>query len=171
MLPHSFEVAKHLFFKFSHPISCHLIQGQQITDSQGVVVFNTIYPGWYPGRATHIHVKVHIGASLVSIGGIVHVTGGHVSHTGQFFFDDTMTDAVATFYPYSTHNIQRTRNKEDMIYLQSNGATMVIPITFPGNTFTGGMAGEMTVGVDPTVTQIEMGGGGPPPFGPPPTGR
>jgi protocatechuate 3,4-dioxygenase beta subunit len=154
---------------FFHIISFHLIQGQQITDSQGVAVFNTIYPGWYQGRATHMHIKVHIGASLVSIGGVVHITGGHVSHTGQLFFDDTMTDAVANFSPYSTNTIQRKRNNEDMIYLESNGATMILPITFPANTFTGGMASEMTVGVDPTATPIGDGGG-PPPF-PPPTGR
>ena len=141
--------------------------GQQITDSQGVTVFDTIYPGWYQGRATHMHVKVHIGASLVSIGGIIHVIGGHVSHTGQFFFDDRMTDAVATFSPYSSHNILRTRNDQDMIYLQSNGVSTIVPITFPANTFDGGMAGEMTVGVDPTATPVDIGGGGlpPPPFG------
>lgn len=117
-----------------------------------------------------MHVKVHIAASLVSIGGIVHVTGGHVSHTGQFFFEDSLTDAVATVYPYSTHNIQRTRNYEDMIYSESNGATMIVPVRILTSEFTGGMAGEITVGVDPTAISEEVGGGGRPP-GPPPTGR
>ncbi len=170
-LQHFFEVEQHVCLLCLHIISFHLIQGQQITDSQGVAIFNTVYPGWYSGRATHMHVKVHIDASLVSIGGIVHVKGGHVSHTGQFFFDDTMTDAVANYSPYSTHNIQRTRNNEDIIYLESNGATMIIPITFPANTFTGGMAGAITVGVDPTAIPTPVGGGGRPPPGPPPTGR
>ena len=61
------------------------------------------------GRATHIHIKVHIGASLTSIGRVIHVQGGHVSHTGQLYFDDRLTDAVANVHPYSTHTIQRKR--------------------------------------------------------------
>jgi hypothetical protein len=143
-------------------------------------VFTTVYPGWYRGRATHMHVKVHIGASLASINGAIHVKGGHVSHTGQFFFDDSLTDAVATIHPYTTQTIQRTRNEEDMIYRESGGTTMIIPITFLTDQFTGGMGGEITVGVDPTATPGPTGGGGggprppgpPPPFpGTPPTRR
>ena len=42
--------------------------------------FQTVYPGWYQGRAVHIHVKVHVG--------------GNVVHTGQLFFSDTLTDSV-----------------------------------------------------------------------------
>jgi hypothetical protein len=132
-------------------------------------VFTTVYPGWYRGRATHMHVKVHIGASLASINGAIHVKGGHVSHTGQFFFDDTLTDIVAKIYPYTTQTIQRTRNNEDMIYSESNGATMLIPIKFLTNTMVDGMIGEITVGVDPTSIPAPAGGGGPPPPGPPPT--
>ncbi len=112
---------------------------------------------------------------MVSIGGVIHVKGGHVSHTGQFFFDDNLTDAVGTTYPYSSQTIQRTRNNEDMIYVQSNGATTTVPIRLLTDQFTGGMATEMTVGVDPTATPVEVGPPfGPPfgpPLGPPPTGR
>lgn len=32
------------------------LRGVQTTDANGQVTFNTIYPGWYGGRATHIHV-------------------------------------------------------------------------------------------------------------------
>ena len=34
------------------------LRGHQITDAAGGVKFVTIYPGWYPGRAVHIHFKV-----------------------------------------------------------------------------------------------------------------
>ncbi|CAF1349450.1 unnamed protein product [Adineta steineri] len=145
-------------------------RGQQITNSKGISIFNTIYPGWYRGRATHMHVKVHIDASLsIMDGGAIYTKGGHVSHTGQFFFDDSLTDAVATVYPYTTQTIQRTLNDEDFIYRESNGATMLVPIRFLTDEFTGGMAGEITVGIDPTATpQPAGGGGGPRPPGPPP---
>jgi protocatechuate 3,4-dioxygenase beta subunit len=34
------------------------LRGYQIADENGVVNFTTIYPGWYMGRAVHIHFKV-----------------------------------------------------------------------------------------------------------------
>jgi protocatechuate 3,4-dioxygenase beta subunit len=36
----------------------HFLRGRQTTDSSGQVSFISIYPGWYPGRAPHIHVEV-----------------------------------------------------------------------------------------------------------------
>jgi protocatechuate 3,4-dioxygenase beta subunit len=34
------------------------LRGYQVTDSNGVVNFTTIYPGWYTSRAVHIHFKI-----------------------------------------------------------------------------------------------------------------
>ena len=50
------------------------LRGIQRTNAQGIATFQTIYPGWYHGRAVHIHVKVHLG--------------GRVAHTGQLFFSE-----------------------------------------------------------------------------------
>lgn len=36
----------------------HFCRGRQITDQDGKVSFESIYPGWYRGRAPHIHVEV-----------------------------------------------------------------------------------------------------------------
>lgn len=36
------------------------LRGTQFTDMTGVARFHTIYPGWYPGRATHVHYMVHL---------------------------------------------------------------------------------------------------------------
>lgn len=44
----------------------HFLRGRQITDSNGLVTFTTVFPGWYTGRATHIHVHVY-NASGVSL--------------------------------------------------------------------------------------------------------
>ena len=49
---------------------------------RGSPLFKTVYPGWYQGRAVHIHVKVHLG--------------GNVVHTGQLFFPDALTDTAST---------------------------------------------------------------------------
>lgn len=45
----------------------HFLRGRQTTDSNGKVVFTSIFPGWYSGRATHIHVHIYnqTGSSLL----------------------------------------------------------------------------------------------------------
>src|SRR5919201_1436743 len=63
------------------------MRGIQRTNAKGLASFRTVYPGWYPGRTVHIHVKVHIA--------------GNVVHTGQLFFPDSVTDAVYRRSPYS----------------------------------------------------------------------
>ena len=40
------------------------LRGGQRTDAKGLARFTTIYPGWYPGRTVHIHVKVHVGGTV-----------------------------------------------------------------------------------------------------------
>lgn len=45
------------------PVNSTFLRGIVLTDSYGSSTFKTIYPGWYIGRATHIHVKVHINGS------------------------------------------------------------------------------------------------------------
>jgi protocatechuate 3,4-dioxygenase beta subunit len=126
--------------------------GQQVTNQQGIATFDTIYPGWYRGRATHVHIKVHVGASLTNIGGAIYTRGGHVSHTGQLYFDDTITDQIATLSPYSSHSIRRIRNDEDGIFRQTRGSTTIIPTQYLTNDgIRGPMRGEITVGIDPTA--------------------
>jgi len=80
----------------------NFMRGIQKTDATGLARFTSVYPGWYQGRAVHIHVKVHLGGTVV--------------HTGQFFFNDALTDAVYKRTPYSTRGPRDTRNAADSIY-------------------------------------------------------
>jgi protocatechuate 3,4-dioxygenase beta subunit len=45
----------------------NFLRGRQTSNADGNVSFITIYPGWYPGRAPHIHIEVlrSTGASLL----------------------------------------------------------------------------------------------------------
>ena len=47
--------------------SNHFLRGRQISDADGVVKFQSIFPGWYNGRSTHIHVHIYnaTGTSLL----------------------------------------------------------------------------------------------------------
>jgi protocatechuate 3,4-dioxygenase beta subunit len=79
------------------------MRGVQPTDTNGLAVFTTVYPGWYRGRAVHIHVKVHVG--------------GHVVHTGQLFFPDAVTAAAYKAKPYAARGNPDTTNARDAIYV------------------------------------------------------
>jgi protocatechuate 3,4-dioxygenase beta subunit len=87
-------------------------RGQQRCDKYGVAEFKTIYPGWYSGRTTHIHVKVHVSGNTV--------------HTGQLFFTDAATARVsATKQPYAGRGQPDVTNSQDMIYAQGGSASIV----------------------------------------------
>jgi protocatechuate 3,4-dioxygenase beta subunit len=96
------------------------LRGAQTTAGDGRATFKTIYPGWYQGRATHIHIKVH--------------TGGNVVHTGQLFFDEAMNSAVYANSPYNAHSGTRTLNSQDGIY-SSGGAQSLATVTNSGSTY------------------------------------
>jgi protocatechuate 3,4-dioxygenase beta subunit len=89
------------------------LRGIQTTGADGEASFRTIYPGWYSGRAVHIHVKVHVDSSDV--------------HTGQLFFDEDVTAAVYADEPYSTRPGPDVDNESDGIYAQRQGATLLTP--------------------------------------------
>ena len=104
------------------------LRGIQKTDAKGVAVFDTIYPGWYQGRAVHIHVKVHLG--------------GRVVHTGQVFFSDALTDTVYASAPYNTRGARSVRNANDSIYV-NGGQKSVLSVKKSGS----GYVGTITMGV------------------------
>ena len=79
------------------------LRGVQKTDANGLAVFKTIYPGWYQGRAVHIHVKVFVGGSVV--------------HTGQLFFPDALSREVYKAAPYAARGSQDMPNTSDSIYV------------------------------------------------------
>ena len=140
------------------------LRGVQPSDKHGRVIFDTIIPGWYRGRATHIHVKVHIGNVTVDDG--VLIGGGNISHTGQFFFsDDLITKLSKTREPYMTRRkeMEPVLNGDDGIYVHDDGAEQVITITRDGEGYTG----KITVGIDPNANHHPDGGHGPPGHGPP----
>ena len=87
------------------------LRGKQKTDAHGVARFKTVYPGWYPGRAVHIHVKVHVG--------------GNVVHTGQLFFSDAVTDAAYRKAPYNKRPNRNPRNPGDSIFVNDGKRSML----------------------------------------------
>jgi protocatechuate 3,4-dioxygenase beta subunit len=101
------------------------LRGIQKTNASGLAVFTTIYPGWYQGRTVHIHVKVHVG--------------GRVVHTGQLFFNDSLTDAVYRSAPYKSRPNRDVRNTQDSIFV-NGGKRGLLAVTKNGSGFVGTIA-------------------------------
>ena len=91
------------------------LRGVQLTNESGVARFSTIYPGWYAGRAIHIHMKAHVGGRAAGRT----YQGGQTAHTGQLFFNDSVSDRVVRLSPYNGRSGTRVRNREDDIYRQA----------------------------------------------------
>ncbi|MFF7974247.1 intradiol ring-cleavage dioxygenase [Streptomyces sp. NPDC007905] len=123
------------------------LRGVQLTDASGVAEFTTVYPGWYVGRALHIHVKTHAGGAVSN--GKYH--GGHVSHTGQLYFPETYNTKVAALSPYRTNTTTRTLNARDGIY-RNGGSSTLLTITQVGSDLAKGVTGTVVLGIDPTAT-------------------
>jgi protocatechuate 3,4-dioxygenase beta subunit len=97
-----------------HPISTEgqsYLRGTQLADQQGVVRFQSIYPGWYPGRTPHIHFKVFIDSKNVL--------------TGQIFFLDALSEYIyQNVPPYSSRKQPRdTLNIDDSIATEATRAS------------------------------------------------
>lgn len=127
------------------------MRGVQLTDQGGAATINTIYPGWYVGRATHIHIKVHTGGTAED-GTYI---GGTTAHTGQLYFEDDITDQIANLEPYVQRlDVRRTRNDEDGILSRAglDDSSLYVELT-PVNEFdpSQGFTGTALVGIDASL--------------------
>ncbi|MEU0431328.1 intradiol ring-cleavage dioxygenase [Streptomyces sp. NPDC006290] len=120
------------------------LRGGVLTNASGVANLTTIYPGWYRGRCVHIHVKVHTGVTLTSDGSF---TGGQELHTGQLFFNETITVAMAKVSPYSTNKVTRTTLAQDSVYDDGGAPSGLLTLTALGSTTSAGYTGTLTLGV------------------------
>ena len=102
------------------------LRGHQISDKQGVVRFRTVYPGWYPGRAVHIHFKIRTNPGAK--------TG--TEFVSQLYFDESMTDEVFKGAPYNTHTGQRRLNSDDGIY-RNGGKDLMLRVARAGSGYAG----------------------------------
>jgi protocatechuate 3,4-dioxygenase beta subunit len=120
------------------------LRGYQLTDAKGTANFVTIYPGWYQGRAVHVHFKIRTspGAS----------TGQEF--TSQLYFDESLTDRVHAKDPYAAKGQGRTRNEQDRIF-QNGGTRLVLALAEES----GGYAGSFNVALHPYQKRAGRGQG------------
>lgn len=87
--------------------SVHFLRGRQTTDAAGLVTFNSIFPGWYSGRAPHIHVHIYSAS------------GTSLLVTQIAFPTDVCNTVYTTSSYYSSRGTQDTSNDRDNVFSDS----------------------------------------------------
>jgi protocatechuate 3,4-dioxygenase beta subunit len=95
--------------------SGNFLRGFQRTDANGRASFTTVYPGWYQGRAVHIHFKIRTDPEAEA----------GFEFTSQLFFDDDVSRSVFQTGVYAQKGAQDVPNESDQIFNQSGGATLL----------------------------------------------
>ncbi len=104
------------------------LRGHQRTDTTGVVRFTTIYPGWYEGRAVHLHFSVRAK----------NAAGRDVLFTSQLYFDEAITATVLAKAPYATKGTAGwRRNAADGIFSRSGGEQLIVATRPQGEGYAG----------------------------------
>jgi protocatechuate 3,4-dioxygenase beta subunit len=111
------------------------LRGYQVTDENGTARFTTIYPGWYQGRAVHIHFTIRDSPESEQ---------GY-EFTSQLYFDDALTDEVHSEGPYAEKGERALRNGEDGIY-RGGGDELLLDLRENGQ----GYAATFDVALDTT---------------------
>lgn len=93
------------------------LRGYQTTNADGEARFITIYPGWYPGRTVHIHVKIRTAP----------IGRRSFDFTSQLYFDDELTNHVLSQPPYASRGVRTTRNRQDWIFRQGGDRLILNP--------------------------------------------
>ncbi|WP_341892615.1 intradiol ring-cleavage dioxygenase [Variovorax sp. YR752] len=127
------------------------LRGSQRTDRDGQAVFATLYPGWYAGRTTHIHVKVHHRERAVL--------------TTQFFLPDALSEFLYTqVSSYQRARLRDTLNSADGIALRA-GDTVLGAVREEGRRY----VALLTLVIDPAARPVTerppQPGTGPAPVG------
>lgn len=95
------------------------LRGNQATDEEGRASFTTVFPGWYQGRASHIHFKIRSAAGA----------GATYEFTSQLFFPEPLLTSIYTgIQPYASKGDEgRERNASDGIYRRGGSRLMLAP--------------------------------------------
>ena len=105
------------------------LRGKQVTNADGIAEFETIYPGWYPTRAVHIHFMAYTDAGQLV--------------TSQLYLPDTVSETVYQAEPYAARGPHPVTNGDDGI--------------FPGNAAGSSLIGQVTENGEGYMVALTVG--------------
>ncbi|UKZ90118.1 uncharacterized protein TrAFT101_005147 [Trichoderma asperellum] len=132
-------------------LNATFLRGVQKTDSDGTVQFDTLFPGHYTGRTTHIHVMVHLNATAETNGTLLDT---NASHVGQIFFDQDLINQVEATAVYSSNTQTLTTNAEDSIAAQeAETSDPFLEYVLLGTDVQDGLLGWISFGINTTLSK------------------
>ena len=99
------------------------LRGMQTTDASGRATFMTIFPGWYQGRATHIHVEVTMNGRSLKV--------------TQMAFPESVNAEVYRSSAYASRGTNPTANTSDGIFADSIANELATATGSPSSGYTG----------------------------------
>ena len=117
------------YSQYGSQTAATFLRGIQTTNASGEVTFTTIYPGWYQGRATHIHAEVTVNGRSIKV--------------TQIAFPEATNNAVHTSGVYAARGTNPMSNLSDGIFADSLSSELVMPAGSPS----GGYAVTFQIGV------------------------
>lgn len=108
------------------------LRGFQMTDVNGIAQFTSIYPGWYNGRATHLHFEVFYNNVMVL--------------TSQLAYDKSVSDTVHASPLYASRGVNPTLNSQDGIFNNSS-ADLALETVVPTGSVSAGYTVDYTIGL------------------------
>ena len=128
------------------------LRGGLPTDENGVVELVTLYPGFYAGRASHIHAMFHHNWAMSPNGTLISQAGTNV-HTGQVFFEEAWNDEIYATELYANNDNVRVYNHQDRILNRLSNAdrdNVFVDLERIGSSLNDGLYGYLTIAIDPT---------------------
>ena len=119
------------------------LRGGQFTDHMGRVRFTTVYPGFYAGRALHIHVAVRI------VAGNEYLDERNVAWVGQLYFPEVVSRSVLNAKAYRGRASLPLSNDQDNYYIRMGGDASTLTVwPVSRDSHEDGFFGHLTIGID-----------------------
>ncbi len=121
------------------------LRGTQITGADGTANFRTVYPGWYPGRTPHIHIKIFLNETTLV--------------TGQMYLPDELSAKIySTREPYAVRGGADTTNASDFLFRESARESGAIIMTAAEDA--SDIVASLDIAVDHSGDAARQGAGG-----------
>jgi protocatechuate 3,4-dioxygenase beta subunit len=117
------------YSQYGSQTAATFLRGIQTTNAAGEVTFTTVYPGWYQGRATHIHAEVTMSGRSIKV--------------TQMVFPESINNTVYTTGVYASRGSNPMSNLSDGIFSDSLASELVTPTGSPSS----GYAAAIQIGV------------------------
>jgi protocatechuate 3,4-dioxygenase beta subunit len=101
------------YSQYGSQTAATFLRGIQTTNGAGEVTFTTIYPGWYQGRATHIHAEVTMSGRSIKV--------------TQIAFPESVNNTVYASGVYASRGVNPMSNLSDGIFSDSLASEIVTP--------------------------------------------